>query len=806
MRPWGRVAHWAVAAVIGVGLVAAIGGPALAWLAVAAVAAMVPRVPGPVRAAVLVGLLAAAAAAHERAGQARPLPDGVDDRAADTVEGWIAGPLTALPGATGLVVEAAVGPIWVVVDGAPAAWPGDRVRVTGRLLTPRGFRNPGSPDRVAIARNRGARLELRATGLRVLAAGDRASAWRWPAQAARALSARIAARGGDPVGNALIRALVVGDRSGLDDDTDEAWRAAGVYHALSVSGLHLAVVALLAFAALTRAFAYLPAVAGRIAPRRAAAVACAPLAIAYVLVTGGQIAAVRALIVVGVALAAAFTERAVRTADALGLAALLAIAARPSVVTDPSFQLSFVAAATLIVAAHGRRRDRSAPRWRRVVAAVVASIRLSWIVTLTTAPITAWHFGQVALGGVIGNLIVGPALELCALPLGVVGALVPGLGGPLTDVAIAIAGLTARAVAAVAAVTPTLEVRDLTAVELAAAVALGLAWGAWRLTGRRAAGVAAALAALVLVAAWWRHTADDDALTITFLDVGQGDAAVIEWPDGAVWLVDAGGAPGAGSSAGELAPGRAVAAFLRTRGIARIDVAIVSHPHPDHYLGLLAVAARIPIAELWEAAPAPEDDEVAPTAPVLGQRSYQAVAAALTAAGTRRRPAVLGHTQRGDVTVEILAPRYGDQVVATADPLRSINDNSLVVRLTRAGVSVALLGDLEGEGEAALVDDGLGPTTVVKAAHHGSPTSSSPALVAATRPRWVILSLGRANRFGFPAPAVVERWRAHGATALRTDQVGAIAVRVTRAGGVAVTTYDRPPRETPVGPRVIMPR
>jgi hypothetical protein len=120
MRPWGRVAHWAVAAVIGVGLVAAIGGPALAWLAVAggrrdgaAGARTGPsrgrrRAPGRGR-----------GPPTSAPGWPARCPDGVDDRAADTVEGWIAGPLTALPGATGLVVEAAVGPIWVVVDGAP---------------------------------------------------------------------------------------------------------------------------------------------------------------------------------------------------------------------------------------------------------------------------------------------------------------------------------------------------------------------------------------------------------------------------------------------------------------------------------------------------------------------------------------------------------------------------------------------------------------------------------------------------------------------------------------------------------------
>lgn len=127
------------------------------------------------------------------------------------------------------------------------------------------------------------------------------------------------------------------------------------------------------------------------------------------------------------------------------------------------------------------------------------------------------------------------------------------------------------------------------------------------------------------------------------------------------------------------------------------------------------------------------------------------------------------------------------------------------MRLTRAGAAVLLLGDVEAAGEAALVEAGLAPATVVKVAHHGSATSSSAALVAATRPRWAVMSLGVANRFGFPAPAVVARWRAIGAELVRTDQVGAVTVRVDGRGQVTLSTFDAPPGETAPGPRVIMP-
>jgi len=807
----------AVAAVSGVVAARAVALPAVAWVAVAALAVVARGVDQRGRLVVAVAAVAAALAVRE--GAVGEAPAGIDDREEEVVEGWVAGPRTALSGATAMVVEAEVGAVWVTVDGAPAVWPGDRVRVRGRLRSPRGYRNPGSPDRAQVARGRGVQWELRAREIAVVAAADRWSAWRWSAQAARAAAVAIAARGGDPVGNALVRAVVVGDRSGVPPATDDAWRAAGVYHALSVSGLHLAVVALVAFAALTRLFAMIAPLAARLAPRRAAAACALPIAIGYTLVTGGQVATVRALVVVGVMLAGELLERRARLGDALGLAALAAIAWRPSVVWDPAFELSFVAAITLAAAARGPILEEATPRWRRALAWLGQAVRASWCVTAATAPITAWHFGQVSFGGVIGNLIVGPAFELVTLPLAVVGtalALVaPGPGGVVLDAAIALAGWIAHVVAWLAPLTPTLLVRAPTALELVACAALYLAWLAARRGARpRVTAAVATIAAVALIGSWRAHRpgARGDALTATFLDVGQGDAAVVELPDGQVWLIDAGGAPGTGAAA-QLAPGRAVAAFLRTRGIAAIDVAVVSHPHPDHYLGLLAVAAEVPIRALWMAAPAERDDDD-PGAPgaAAGPRSFAAVAAALASTGTRVVTPRLTPLVIGDVTVEVLAPgRRGSGEVAAGDPVWSVNDSSLVVRVTRAGQALVFLGDLEEEGEAALVTGGDLAAAVVKVPHHGSPTSSSPALVAATHPRWAIVSLGRGNRFGFPAAAVVARWRAAGARVLRTDQAGAVTVTVDRAGRVAVGTFDQPPDETPPPgetpppPRVIMP-
>jgi competence protein ComEC len=128
-------------------------------------------------------------------------------------------------------------------------------------------------------------------------------------------------------------------------------------------------------------------------------------------------------------------------------------------------------------------------------------------------------------------------------------------------------------------------------------------------------------------------------------------------------------------------------------------------------------------------------------------------------------------------------------VIEATDPVRTVNDNSLVVSIRYRDRTLLFTGDIEREGEDALVAAGVGRVDVVKVPHHGSPTSSSPALVAATRPGLAVISCGAGNHFGFPSPAVVERWRAAGAEVARTDADGAITVVVDATGELAVQRF-----------------
>lgn len=747
-----RVGPLPLAAAFGLGIALApvAGLPAwTGWILAVALALAARRHVGFLVAATVVAGLAIGAPGTQELG-----PGVVaDDRHADRIVGVIAGPIVGTAHGTGAALRTDAADVWVWSDSALV--PGERVAVTGRVRTSAtGF-------------------ELTAISIEPLgdAATLRDRAWRWAAVTQARWSSEIDDAGGEPAARAALRGIVVGDRRAIPAELDDRWRAVGIYHVLSVSGLHLAVIAGLVFAALRRLIAGSPW-GGRVRPARWAAPPALVIAIAYTLVTGAQLATLRALVVITLVLVAATLDRPIRLVDALGAAALVLLAWRPQDLLDPSFQLSFTAALTLAL--------RPASARRGVRAWILRGLATSAWVTITTAPITAFHFHQVTPGGIVGNLVLTPFVELLALPLALAGIAL-GLA-PLVRAATAIVAEVDRVAELLARVMPVGMIAVAGAITLAVLVALSLVLASRAHRTRRDA---LGWAALCIAWALARTPPPPGALRVTFLDVGQGDAALVELPDGAVWLIDAGGHPNARSLAAASAPAEAIGRALTAAGHDRIDLAVLSHPHPDHYLGLAAIT--VPIGELWSAA------EPAQPAAYRGGNlpSFAAIASVLAARGTRlvHPPLGLARSQAG-VELVVWAPRYqaiaDGPVIGAADPVRSVNDNSLVIAIHYRGRVLLFTGDLEAEGEDLLVGAGAIAADVVKVPHHGSPTSSSRGLVEATRPSIAVISCGRGNSFGFPASEVLARWQAAGARIARTDTDGAITVVVDAAGRLFV--------------------
>jgi competence protein ComEC len=257
----------------------------------------------------------------------------------------------------------------------------------------------------------------------------------------------------------------------------------------------------------------------------------------------------------------------------------------------------------------------------------------------------------------------------------------------------------------------------------------------------------------LVVALWLPLLVPQPGLRVAFLSVGQGDAVVLS-SRGHHALVDGGGVP-QGADTGE----RYVVPYLREMRVERLDLAVLSHPHPDHALGLASTLRKVPTEALW-----------LPAGTTGGALSRQVVEAA---AGAKVEEIEVGHPplRLGEAELEVLGPPVDREL------LEGVNDMSVVLRVRHGQVTMLLTGDVEEAAEEALVEGGrLEPVTVLKAPHHGSRTSSTEAFLHRVKPRHVIFCVGRQNRFGFPHEEVAERYRALGTECWRTDVHGAVTI------------------------------
>ncbi|HYG67397.1 MAG TPA: DNA internalization-related competence protein ComEC/Rec2, partial [Anaeromyxobacteraceae bacterium] len=633
----------------------------------------------------------------------------------------------------------------------PVPWPlalGDAVRFPARVRSAAPARNPGGRDAALRAAASGVAGEAFATGPPVRVAPPSPLARleegrrRFAAAASAALPPREAG---------VVRAIGTGDRGGLDRPTSDLFARSGLAHVLAVSGLHLVVVAF-GLERLVRAILLrVDLVARRADPRRLAAAIALPASALYALATGAGAPVLRAALAAALSFAGTLLDRDAAPVDALALAALVLLGLDPGAILDASLQLSFAAVLGIVLWA-GRLRGALpvAPARRgtfraRLLEPLLAGGCASVAAAVATAPVLALHFRQLPLLGILVNVPavpLGSLLTIVASLAAVLGACAPGLAAaPLAVAGPLAAGLLRLADLGAAPAWATLAVASPGPAGAAASLTLLVLAGRAR-RARRALLAAAALGVLLLPGPA-RHLAARvrGGLEVTFVGVGQGDAVLLRLPDGAAVLVDGGGAPGGTSDPGA----RDVVPLLRDLGIRRLAAVFVSHPHPDHVLGLAAVAAAFPIERTF-------------TNGDPGAADAAAVLAALPA------PAVLAPGDawtRGGVRFEIVGgPRDG----------LGTNDASLVLRVVHGDVAFLLPGDVEGEGERRALAAGGLAAQVVKIPHHASRTSSSPAFVAATGARWAVACVGRDNRFGFPHPEIIARWRAAGAEVLRTDE------------------------------------
>ncbi len=787
--------------------------------AIAATALFLVRRPGAATAIALVGIAAASTIpVHELLA---PAPDGPSirrfaDEALITIEGRLVREAEPYHGRTHLFVgveraaeapaamHPASGTVRVTVLYPAGFKIGESVRVTSRIRFPRNYGNPDEFDYEAYQ----AREGVAATMVVTDASGGADSSIesigydrRWPASAIEEIRARIGAfidANLDRPEREEMRALIIGDQGGIGEGLRDDFALTGMAHLLVISGLHLSLVAGAAFAAARLVLALFPILMIRGYANKLAAIAAAVTVAAYASIAGHRVSTARALVMVLAYLFAVMIDRAREVAASLALAALVICLVIPGSTADIGFQLSFVSVIAIVL---GMRRFA---RWqdrrravsglalvpdsigRRAAMVILGYCAVSFWAMLGTAPLTAYHFNQFAIVGVVANAVVVPVMGFAGVILGLAASATSFVCPPAARTILWVAGqflaagtwlarwFVAWPLAWTRIFTPTIP-------ELAIAYGFLALWlcrphpEADRAPDHRPAPSAPRwpLAVLVLLAialaadaGWWtRDRYFNPDLRITFVSVGQGDCAVVRFPGSRVMLIDGGG------ELGEFDPGeRIVAPYLWSRKIMHVDYLALSHPELDHFGGFAFIARNFHPEEFWAISAASPD------------RSYLELLGALAQAGTRVTIVDSSFAPRaiGGVALQCLNP--GRDVVA------SRNDSSMVLKMSFGPTSVLFTGDLEAKGERALIAGGRDlRSTVLKAPHHGSATSSTEAFVDVVDPAAAIISDGYHNRFGFPAPEVVDRYRQIGSEVLRTDQNGAIEIDASRTGATVRT-------------------
>ena len=492
---------------------------------------------------------------------------------------------------------------------------GDRVGIRARFHEPSGALNPGGFDYAAYLERQGIDAVATVNGLEaveLLESGRESLRWsiwhqfdRW--RDAIRLSA-LHSLAQPALG--LFLGIVIGERGFLDAEVRDHFMITGTVHLLSISGSHLGLVALLTFFTIRQVFLRLPAswllrMSRRITPTRLAAALTVFPATAYALLAGAEVATVRSLVMVLVALVAKWLGCEQRMVHALAAAALAIILYDPQAIYDISFQLSFVSVCAVAwqLTRSGAATEEDIPppsRFFRAKQWIIDALAMSAMVTVTTIPMVAFYFNQISWLGLGTNLVAVPLMGILLVPLGLLAALgqasAPGEGLPFAAAlqwSMDVFVLVLQGISRIPGGEWHLAAPSLPAL-LAFYGCLGAMWIAS--SQARTRWIAGTL--LVLLLGWWlwspRLWIDGDRFRITFLDVSQGDSAVLELPDGKVVLIDGGG------SYERFDMGRGIVApYLWNRGIQTIEYVIATHPQLDHVGGLAYILSHFPVRHYW---------------------------------------------------------------------------------------------------------------------------------------------------------------------------------------------------------------
>ena len=631
----------------------------------------------------------------------------------------------------------------------PALHAGERWQLTVRLKRPHGNLNPHGIDLEAWLLER----DIRATGYVREDADNRRLQAFVPrlSYAVEALREHIrirmaAALAGQPYGG-ILQALAIGDEAAIGAAQWETFRRTGTSHLISISGLHITMLAGLVFGLAYHLWRRSQRLTLRLPARKAATAAALTAATCYALIAGFSVPTQRTLYMLAVFAAALWFGRNLAVTRVLSYALALVALLDPWAVLAPGFWLSFGAVALIAFAANGRLQP---PHWLRT------AINTQWAISLGLVPLLLVLFQQVSLVSPLANALAIPLVSFVVVPLTLLGAALP-LDGLLH--------LAHGCMSVVMQFLQWLALLPASTWQQAAPPAwtllpaiLGMLW---LLLPRgfplRWLGLTGLLPMLLLQP----PAPGPGAMEVAVLDVGQGLAVVVRTAHHAL-LYDTGPRYSAQSDSGS----RIVLPYLRAAGIAQLDGMVVSHDDSDHSGGMHSILTQMPVA--WLASSLPTST--------------------LDVALLPRRRCHAGQSWRWDgVDFTMLSPTLASYARTDVED----NNRSCVLRVASRYGSLLLTGDIERKAERTLLESSAGQLSsdVLLAPHHGSGTSSSPAFVAAVHPAATIFTVGYRNRFRHPKPEVVKRYATADSRLYRSDTDGAVLLRFTGADGVAATRW-----------------
>lgn len=634
---------------------------------------------------------------------------------------------------------------------------GDRVLLVGKITRPPVARNPGEFDyaEYLAAQDIFATISKRdIVEVKRLSSGHGSWFFRAVVVSTKSYLEKVIERlpGSEA---ALLKGLLIGERGEISAELRDNFAKAGVIHILAVSGLHVGfiVIALITATSLFRL------------PYSVRVVVTILGLIFYAYLTNLKPSVLRAVTMAAFILAGTALQRKTNFLNSVSLAALLILFIRPLDLFQSGFQLSF-AAVMAIVYLYPKMRELAVFSFIYDSSKPYGILRyptdlflVSIAALVGTLPLTVIHFGRLPLLSLPANLLVVP-LSFVALGNGILASIAHLFSSQLADTFLATSYLSLRMMVGVVNFSSRLplafvEIHQLSIFAVAIYCCLLISVVNFRNGKIFRRGI---LASLFLCSAWiWQgNFYPNDELTVTVIDVGQGDSILLTFPDGRHALVD-GGKRSLSFDSGE----RIVAPFLRRQGIDRLDALILSHGDSDHLGGFPYLMRHFEIGEVW-------DNGLTKDTRLFGEYIHLIDSLAIPHKIWRAGDII---TDFEPVQIYVLHPN----IPFASDPQNSPNDASLSFKMTYGEIDFLFLGDIEKRGELDVTCLGsFLQSEVLKVSHHGSKTSSTLGFLAQVKPELALISVGTRNKFGHPSPEILARLKKTNAEVIRTDLERAI--------------------------------